>query len=287
MPSLKAIRKRISSVKSTQQITKAMKMVAAAKLRRAQTAAIEARPYAQKLEGMVAHLLQRVDADSHPLLRVPENPTRTLVLIVTSDRGLCGGYNANLTRTLEGFLVRETGELSFYSVGRKGNEHLKRHRRIISSTHGMPIAVDAARTARELARTLERLYLSGEVDRVFVLYSAFRSALSQVPTIEQLLPLQHHDEPERHDAGHEYLFEPDPATIVGYLLPRLLEVRILHALLEAGASELAARMTAMDSATRNASEMIDRLTLQMNRARQAAITKELMEIIGGAEALNA
>ena len=286
MPSLKAIRKRISSVKSTQQITKAMKMVAAAKLRRAQDAAVQARPYSEKLEGMVAHLLQRVDPESHPLMQVPETQDRCLVIVVSSDRGLCGGYNANLMKEVDAFIGDQPGEFVFTCVGSKGEDHLKRHEREIGSTNAMPPAQEAGPVAREIARTAQRSYLAGEVDRVVVAYSAFKSTMTQVPTVEQLLPLQHHDEPEKHTEGHEYVFEPNPNQIIGSLLPRLVEVRVLHALLEAGASELASRMTAMDSATRNASEMIDRLTLQMNRARQAQITTELMEIISGAEALN-
>src|SRR5262249_14716417 len=142
------------------------------------------------------HLLQRVDPESHPLMRVPERNSRGLVLLVTSDRGLCGGYNANLTRSLEAFLLKDELEYAFHAVGRKGAEHLKRVRRSMANQYAMPVAADAARTARELARALERLYLGGEVDRVYVVYTAFRSTLSQVPTIEQLLPLQHHDEPE-------------------------------------------------------------------------------------------
>lgn len=286
MPSLKAIRKRISSVKSTQQITKAMKMVAAAKLRRAQEAAVQARPYSSKLEGMVSHLLQRVDSAAHPLMRIPETSERCLVIVVSSDRGLCGGYNANLMREVDEWVDPQEGEFTFTTIGSKGLDHLKRHERAIEGSNAMPTAEDAGPIAREIARTAQRAYLAGEVDRVVIAYSAFKSTMTQVPTVEQLLPLQHHDEPERHDEGHEYVFEPNPTEIIGYLLPRLVEVRVLHALLEAGASELASRMTAMDSATRNASEMIDRLTLQMNRARQAQITTELMEIISGAEALN-
>ena len=286
MPSLKAIRKRISSVKSTQQITKAMKMVAAAKLRRAQDAAVQARPYAEKLEAMVAHLLQRVDSAAHPLLRAPETSRRCLVLVVSSDRGLCGGYNANLLREVEEFIAGRAGDFVFATVGSKGYDHLKRREYELAEKNAMPAAPEAGPVARDVARGLQQAYLSGEVDRVVVVYSAFQSAMTQTPTVEQLLPLQHHDEPEDRDAGHEYVFEPNPHEIIGTLLPRLVEVRVLHALLEAGASELAARMTAMDSATRNAAEMIDRLTLQMNRARQAQITTELMEIISGDEALN-
>jgi F-type H+-transporting ATPase subunit gamma len=284
MPSLKAIRKRIGSVKSTQQITKAMKMVAAAKLRRAQMAAVSARPYAERLETLVAHLVTRVDPESHPLMRVRERSTRSLVLFVSSDRGLCGAYNSALTRALEAFLREQSTEHVFLTVGRKGQEHLKRLERSVLAHLSTPTPLNAPAVAREIARTTERRYLDGEVDQVHVVYNAFRSTLSQVPTVEPLLPLSR-EIGKLAGEGRDYLFEPSAAEIIATLLPRLLEVRILHALLEAGASELAARMTAMDAATRNASEMIDTLTLQMNRARQAAITKELMEIIGGAEAL--
>lgn len=284
MASLKAIRKRISSTKNTQQITKAMKMVAAAKLRRAQEAAVAARPYADKLEGMVKHLVSRVDADAHPLLRVPESAERTLLVLVTGDRGLCGGYNANLLRRAEQFIATRSGEIRLVLIGRKGNEHFKRRGRDAGGYLPMPAGDRAATVAREIAAKIARTFVAGEVDNVHVLYSAFRSTLSQVPTVEQLLPFER-QAGAAHEYGTDYLFEPGPKEIVGTLLPRLLEVRILHALLEAGASEQGARMAAMDSATRNASEMIERLTLEMNRTRQAAITKELMEIIGGAEAL--
>jgi F-type H+-transporting ATPase subunit gamma len=287
MASLKDIRKRIGSVRSTQQITKAMKMVAAAKLRRAQAAAVAARPYAQKLETIVTHLVQRLPDDVHPLLRVPESNHRVLLIHVTSDRGLRGGYNSNLNRTLETFIQEHPDQnLSFEGVGRKGLDHLRRRGRPTIVQHAMPSVFEAANVARELARETVRRFVDDEFDAIFLLYSGFRSALSQVPTVEQLLPFERHAGADDHGQGAlDYVFEPSPQEIIGYLLPRLVEVRILHALLEAGASEQAAAMTAMDSATRNASQMIDRLTLQMNRARQAAITKELMEIIGGAEAL--
>ena len=193
MPSLKAIRKRISSVKSTQQITKAMKMVAAAKLRRAQEAAIQARPYSEKLEGMVSHLLERVDSASHPLMRIPETRDRSLVLVVSSDRGLCGGYNANLLRAVDEFVADQPEEFLFTTVGSKGYDHLKRHERTIERQNPMPATQQAGPIARDLARTLQRSYLAQEVDRVVVAYSAFKSTMTQIPTVEQLLPLQHHD----------------------------------------------------------------------------------------------
>jgi F-type H+-transporting ATPase subunit gamma len=286
MASLKDIRKRIGTVRSTQQITKAMKMVAAAKLRRAQAAAIAARPYAQKLETIVSHLVSRLPNDVHPLLRVPESIERALVILVTSDRGLRGGYNSNLGRALEAFVVeRSQLKLSYEGIGRKGLDHLRRHNRQTVAQHTMPAVLEVASVARELARDIARRFVDDEFDAVFLVYSHFKSALTQIPTVEQLLPFERHADDAATQSSLDYVFEPGPAEIVGYLLPRLVEVRILHGLLEAGASEQAAAMAAMDAATRNASEMIDRLTLQMNRARQAAITKELMEIIGGAEAL--
>jgi F-type H+-transporting ATPase subunit gamma len=284
MASLKAIRKRISSVKNTQQITKAMKMVAASKLRRAQEAAVAARPYADKLEGMVIHLVSRIEPESHPLLADPGTESRTLLVVVTGDRGLCGGYNANLLRRAEQFIATRTGEIRLVLIGRKGAEYFRRRRRDTGGYLPVPVADAASSVAREVAARVAREFVAGEIDNAHVLYSAFRSTLSQVPTVEKLLPLDR-DVDEAQTDGLDYLFEPGPEEIVGTLLPRLLEVRILHALLEAGASEQGARMAAMDSATRNASDMIERLTLEMNRTRQAAITKELMEIISGAEAL--
>ena len=282
MASLKAIRKRIASVKSTQQITKAMKMVAAAKLRRAQEAAMAARPYAEKLETTVGHLLRRVEPGSHPLLRQPEDGGPTLLLLVSGDRGLCGGYNANLIRKAEEFLDGRGEEVRTLFVGRKGAEALRRHRGASGDVAPVPPPEKASGVARELARRIERAFVAEEIASAYLIFSTFRSTLSQVPTLERLLPLEHETDLGE---GEDYLFEPGPEAIVGTLLPRLIEVRVHRALLEAGASEQGARMTAMDSATRNASEMIDRLTLEMNRTRQAAITKELMEIIGGAEAL--
>jgi F-type H+-transporting ATPase subunit gamma len=284
MASLKAIRKRITSVKNTQQITKAMKMVAAAKLRRAQEAAVAARPYAQKLEGMVHHLVTRVESDVHPLLRVPETESRSLIIVVTGDRGLCGGYNTNLVRRAEQFLAERTGKIQILLVGRKGADHFRRRRRDAGEHLPVPTGDAASAVAREVAGKVARAFIADEIDSAYIVFSAFQSTLSQVPTLEKLLPFARAEE-DATAPGLDYLFEPGPEEILGTLLPRLVEVRILHALLEAGASEQAARMAAMDSATRNASDMIERLTLEMNRTRQAAITTELMEIISGAEAL--
>ena len=286
MASLKAIRRRIGSVRSTQQITKAMKMVAASKLRRAQEAAVASRPYATKLEATVTHLASRVAEDAHPLLRVPEAEQRALLFVITGDRGLCGGYNGNLGRMAESFLRERDVEVRLVAVGRKGSDHLRRRGFASEARHPMPPSATAGALAREMARLATQAFLDDEVDAVYMVYAAFRSALSQVPTLERLLPFERPAGPGDDAPYADYLFEPGPAEILGFVLPRLVEVRILHGLLEAGASEQGARMTAMDSATRNASDMIERLTLEMNRARQAAITKELMEIISGAEALN-
>jgi F-type H+-transporting ATPase subunit gamma len=283
MPSLKVLRKRITSVRNTQQITKAMKMVSAAKLRRAQEAAVAARPYAAKLTELLTSVAGTLSAEAHPLLRRVAEPARVHLVVITSDRGLCGAYNSGLLRRAEAWL-RENGgrQPSVTIVGRKGADFLRRRSAPVSDRH-----VQVAPTvglARELAAKLTARFTAGEVDRIDVLFSAFRSALSQTPTVETLLPVA--TEALGEGGGRpDYVFEPDAASLLDRLLPQYVEVRLFRALLEAAASEHGARMTAMDSATRNASEMIFTLTLQMNRARQAAITRELMEIISGAEAL--
>lgn len=287
MPSLKALRKRITSVRNTQQITKAMKMVSAAKLRRAQDAAVEARPYAAKLSEMLASVTAGVPTDAHPFLRPVEEERRIHLLVVTADRGLCGAYNANLIRQAEMF-VAENGskEVTLDIVGKKGLEYFRRRQRKIGDSWTQ-IGGASIELAREIGGKLTGYFQSGEADRIVLLYSAFRSALSQIPTFETLLPVEPPSggEGEQPAEPVEYRMEPGPKALLDRLLPQYVEVRVYRALLEAIASEHGARMTAMDSATNNASDMIFRLTLQMNRARQAAITTELMEIVGGAEAL--
>jgi F-type H+-transporting ATPase subunit gamma len=282
MPSLKAIRKRISSVRNTQKITKAMKMVSAAKLRRAQAAVLAARPYAQKLTELLQGVAGSVTDASHPLLRSVETPSRIALVIITSDRGLCGAYNSALLRQATLFLRQQAGrEVALFVVGRKGVEHFRR-RLLAMADHHVQIAGPSIALAREIAAKVSAEFAESRVDRVDVLYSAFRSALSQVPTLETLLPVAVKTEGAQ---PLEHIMEPDRASLLDRLLPQFVEVRIYRALLEAAASEHGARMTAMDSATGNASKMIFSLTLAMNRARQAAITKELMEIVSGAEAL--
>ena len=287
MATLKAIRKRISSVRNTQQITKAMKMVSAAKLRRAQEAAVAARPYAEKMTELLKNVAARVAIEAHPLLQTREEKKIDLVLF-TSDRGLCGGYNANLIRAAEAFIRRHAPdkEVELTLVGRKGADHFRRRRAPIADRYLNVLATAPDELAAAIGQKLISRFINRETDAVYILYSHFRSALSQVPTLEKLLPVSLS---ETNDAAPqqltEYLYEPGIEQLLASLLPRITDVAVQRALLEATASEHGARMTAMDSATSNASKMIGSLTLQMNRARQASITRELMEIVGTAEAL--
>jgi F-type H+-transporting ATPase subunit gamma len=285
MATLKAIRKRISSIRNTQQITKAMKMVSAAKLRRAQEAAMAARPYAEKMTDLLKNLAARVASNAHPLLTIREEK-RIRLVVLTSDRGLCGGYNANLIRAAEAFMRnQEAGkEFQLTLVGRKGADYFRRRRAQISDRYVNILATPAEELAAEVADKLIGRFVSGETDTVYILYSHFRSALSQVPTLEKLLPVAVTQAAETEQLT-EYLYEPGVAELLASLLPRITVIAIQRGLLEATASEHGARMTAMDSATTNASKMMGTLTLQMNRARQASITRELMEIVGTAEAL--
>jgi F-type H+-transporting ATPase subunit gamma len=282
MPSLKDLRKRIGSVRSTQQITKAMKVVAAAQLRRAQEAAERARPYAAKLTEMFTAVVGGLSEEAHPLLaRREEN--RIDLIVLTSDRGLCGGFNANLLRQSEAF-QREHGERTtrLMLVGRKGLDHYRRQRVEPLFERTGVLKVPALEVARALAEHVTTRFAADESDAVYLVYSRFQSAITQVPTVVRLLPV---DAPVEDASSVDYIFEPPRPELLAKLLPRYIETRLLQALLESIASEFGARMTAMDNATRNASEMIDRLTLSMNRARQSAITTELMEIVSGAEAL--
>jgi F-type H+-transporting ATPase subunit gamma len=287
MATLKAIRKRISSVRNTQQITKAMKMVSAAKLRRAQESAIQARPYAEKMTELLKNLSTRVSREAHPLMTAREEKKVHLVLF-TSDRGLCGGYNANLIRTADAFIRQHSvdREIELTLVGRKGADYFRRRRANIADRYTDILYKAPDELAVEIAAKLIDGFINGATDAVYIIYSRFRSALSQVPTLEKLLPVSLTEtggvETEQ---ATEYLYEPGVQQLLASLLPRITEVALQRALLEATASEHGARMTAMESATGNASKMIGSLTLQMNRARQASITRELMEIVGTAEAL--
>jgi F-type H+-transporting ATPase subunit gamma len=284
MASLKVIRKRIASVKSTQQITKAMKMVAAAKLRRAQDAVSQARPYADKLGALLRNVAARVGTATHPLLAAREEERVVDLLVMTGDRGLCGGYNSNLIRKAEQFIKERAGHtVRLTIVGRKGYDYFRKRATPIAAHHVNLFGGPSHDLAADVGHRFARDFASAESDGVYLLYSQFRSALSQVPTVVRLLPVT--PGAGTGEPGAEYLVEPDLRTVLERLLQDYIIALIDHAFLEAIASEHAARMTAMESATLNAADMIERLTLAMNRARQAAITKELMEIVGGAEAL--
>lgn len=291
MPSLKDIRKRIGTVKNTQKITSAMKMVAAAKLRRAQEAAESARPYAVKMNQVIGGLATRTDPSMHPLLQQREVEEKALVIVISSDRGLCGGYNANIFRTSDRFIRDRTDsglELFVATVGRKARQFFRSHKAEAVKDFENVIGNVSYAKAKAIGEFATEAFVSGEYDRVFVVHNKFISAIQYETIVEPLLPLTL-DEIESAEvdteAISEYIFEPDEATLLAEMLPTHIEVKVLHALLEAEASEHAARMTAMDNATTNANEMIDSLTLTYNRARQAYITKELVEIVSGAEAL--
>jgi F-type H+-transporting ATPase subunit gamma len=289
MANLRVIRKRISSVKSTQQITKAMKMVSAAKLRRAQDAITSARPYARKMRELVEALAARAGQGAHPLL-TPREPRKMALLVITSDRGLCGGFNSNLLRATQRFLAERKEryeEVLLFATGRKAREFFRRRQVPIRKEYVGVLGSLSYSNAEAFSRDLVGGYLAEEFDEVFVAYNEFRSVISQVPRFEKLFPVvtEASERPAAGGSDIDYLYEPGQREILASLIPKYVEIQIFRYLLESVAGEHGARMSAMDSATNNAVEMISSLTLQMNRARQAAITKELMEIIGGAEAL--
>lgn len=285
MANLKSIKKRIVSVKNTRQITKAMKMVSAAKLRRAQENVVAARPYAGKLAEVLERLAKTQESDASPLM-VKRDTRRALLVVVTSDRGLCGGFNANLSKAAERFINERKGEfseLSLMTIGRKGYEFL-RNRHTVRKHHGNIFSTLSYQTAALIAAELVEGYLAEEYDEVYVIYNAFKSVMTQDITLEQLLPVTAKTG-DTDEVGTEYIYEPSKAALLDELLPKHIEVQVFKSLLESVASEHGARMTAMDSASKNATEMIGKLTLIYNRARQAAITTELMEIISGSESI--
>lgn len=286
MANLKAIKKRIVSVKNTRQITKAMKMVSAAKLRRAQENVVAARPYAKKLGEVLGRLTAISDADASPLQQKRE-VKNALLLVVTSDRGLCGGFNTNLCKAADRFVHEHKAEypsLSVMTIGRKGYEYLKNRQTIYKNKTGVFTKLNY-QSAALLAEEVINGFLAEEYDEVFLIYNAFRSVMAQDITMERLLPVAPPVAADSDELPPVYIYEPDKETLLNELLPKNVEVQIYRSLLESTASEHGARMTAMDSASKNADEMIGKLTLQYNRARQAAITTELIEIISGAESI--
>src|SRR5215467_5500920 len=285
MPSLLDFRRRIRSVKNTQQITRAMKFVAAARLRRAQESALAARPCANELARLLRSIMQRIDEPQHPLLATrPEE--RILAIVLTGERGLAGAFNANILRKANEFLRGNKGKkLSLIPVGKKGRDALKRAGFTFAAEYVNVLAKVEFGTAREIGKIAADLYANDEIDAVYLIFSEFKTVVSVNLKVEKLLPV----EPER--AANEsvsaasqvdYIYEQAPEKLLASLLPKYVEAQVLRAMLESSAAEYAARMTAMESATKNAGEVIQALTLHMNKVRQAAITKEIIEIVSGA-----
>jgi F-type H+-transporting ATPase subunit gamma len=289
VPSLKAIRKRIGSVKNTRKITRAMKLVAAAKLRRAQENIIAARPYAQALSSVVSELAEVAGTDAHPLFE-DRKGKKIAIVAFTSDRGLAGAFNANVVKKVEAYVANELpadSEVSLRLIGRKANQYFSRRNANITSFDPAPTSATALQVAGETANRIVDDFLEKRVDRVFVVYNEFRSAISQTVVVKQVLPVVADASAAGGGARSsvDYTYEPGKEELLARLVPLFVQIGLYRAALESIAGEFGARMSAMESATKNAGEMIAKLTLQYNRARQASITKELLEIIGGAEAL--
>jgi F-type H+-transporting ATPase subunit gamma len=293
MPNLLDIRRRIKSVKNTQQITKAMKMVSAAKLRRAQDRVITARPFANKMGEVLGELAKRTDEDfRHPLLDL-RGDQRYLLVLITADKGLCGAFNTNLTKAAQQFMRDNADkQIELLAIGRKGRDFFRNRRAVIAAEYIGLTGKGRVEfsEALEVARSIIKLYTDDSgIDKVFLIYNEFKSVLSQRVVLEQLLPVARAKEPEPETKQAvtlvDYIYEQPPEEMFSRLLPRLVETQIFRALLESIASEQGARMTAMDSASKNASELIESLTLNMNRIRQAAITNEIIEVVSGAAAL--
>ena len=291
MPSLIDLRRRIRAVKNTQQITKAMKMVAASKLRRAQERIINARPYASQMQRVLSSVATRVDPSIHPLLTSRERRPNsiTLVIVVTGDKGLCGSFNTNVIKGAASYIAGSTEPCSLGLVGRKGRDFFgRRGFSVLFEQIGIfqKLRFDDAQT---IARTAIEAFTSEQVDRVVLVYNEFKSVMTQRMVVDQLLPIARGDV-EAQEASPspnqvDYLYEPSAQEIFNQLLPRYIEVQIYRALLESNAAFFAAQMTAMDTATKNSADMIANLTLYMNKVRQAAITREIIEVVSGAEAL--
>jgi F-type H+-transporting ATPase subunit gamma len=282
MPALIDLRRRLRSVRSTQKITRAMKMVSAAKLRRAQEAVFAARPFARKLLEVLNSAAARCDTRVHPLL-AEQGDHRILVVLVTSDKGLCGGFNSNLVRAASRFIA-EQGErdIRLITVGRKARDYFRRRGASLRSEYIGAFAPLVFATAQKISAEVIEDFTSGAADQVYLIYNEFKSVIQQRLVVSRLLPIEH--DPPEGGVVIDYKYEPSAEEIYARLLPRHLEQQIWRALLESSAAELGARMTAMDAATDNATDVIDSLTLHMNKMRQASITKEIIEVVSGASA---
>ena len=285
MATLKDIKKRIGSLKNTSQITKAMKMVSAAKLRRAQEAIVAGRPYADKMQSVLSNLSAGVDSSANPLLEVRE-VTKVGVILFTSDRGLCGGFNGNLIKKMEKVAAGELAgkEISYSFYGKKGKEYFKRRGIEAVFANNTAPAGSGYDLSLDMSSSVIDAYVSGEIDELYLIYGKFESAMTQTPVFEKLLPIVSEEKSDDAETT-DFLFEPDAAGLLEKLIPKYVASQLYRAVLETAASEHGARMSAMDSASKNAGEMIGDLTVQYNRVRQAAITTDLMDIINGAQAV--
>lgn len=289
MATLRDIKQRIKGVKSTQQITKAMKMVAAAKLRRATEAIINARPYAKKIQTLLSHLASSDDLVNNPLF-VSRDVKNVAVVVVTADRGLCGAFNTNIIREATRYIKEELEvqniSHSLFCLGKKGSDYFsKRNYNVVQKYPGIFSSLNYS-IAQRLSDQLIAGFLNGEYDKVILIFNEFKSIIQQKIVVEQFLPIEGNADNEKH-AEANYIYEPDQKAIFEYLIPKHLKAQLWRVLLESNAAEFAARMTAMDNATTNAKELIRTLNLKYNKERQAAITKEILEIVSGANALKA
>jgi F-type H+-transporting ATPase subunit gamma len=287
MPSLIDLRRRIRAVKSTQQITKAMKMIAASRLKRAQDRVVASRPFAQRMLKVLNGLVSSVDQDAHPLLRTPEQGSgRVLLIVVTADRGLCGSFNTNITKAAGQFIVKEGRQhpVALGLIGRKGRDFFKRRGfDVLYETTGIFQRLSFSHAA-EIANVAIERFTSGDVSSVYLVYNEFKSVMAQRLVVERLLPIPRLEGESAAEPSTEYLYEPSSTEIFRDLLPRHVQIQVYRALLESNAAFFAAQMTAMDAATRNSADMIENLTLYMNKVRQAAITREIIEVVSGAAA---
>ena len=286
MPSLIDLRRRIRAVKSTQQITKAMKMIAASRLKRAQDRVVAARPFAQRMLRVLNGLVSSIEQDTHPLLRVPAADGQPLLIVITGDRGLSGSFNSNVIKAAGQFIVNEgrDRQIALGLIGRKGRDFFRRR--------GFDVRYESVgifqrlsfNDAKEIANVAIDEFTSGRASSVYLVYNEFKSVMSQRIVVERLLPIPRLESTEGGAPSIDYLYEPEPQSIFQDLLPRHVQVQVYRALLESNAAFFAAQMTAMDSATRNSADMIENLTLYMNKVRQAAITREIIEVVSGAAA---
>lgn len=285
MATIREIKRRITAVISTQKITRAMQMVAAAKLRRAQENILKARPYAMALEKTIAQVAMKTKRDTHPLIKEQTSDNKVLFVVVTADSGLCGGFNANLIRFARSYLAENSGkDVSLFCIGRKGRDFFRNlETEIVSEKIMFFNHLNYSDSAEAITR-IKELFFQNHYDKVDVLYNEFKSAIAQILRIKQILPLVP-AEPEEGVTTIDYLYEPDEYTVFDSLIPYHLEIQMWRILLESYAAEMGSKMTAMDAATENATDLINTLTIKYNRARQALITKEISEIVGGAEAM--